>query len=80
MEENKIPALVCRDRSSGNVMSVDTGDRHCKRSYLGYFLGLSTKWKPRYECGNINAIHRCDEYTQEEIKTLLCARSRRELS
>lgn len=69
MKEMKIPVLFCVNYKN-EILSVDVGYRYCKRSYLGYLLGISPKWKPLYKCSNPSNTHLCKEYLPDEISTL----------
>jgi len=69
MKEMKIPVLFCVNYKN-EILFVDVGYRYCKRSYLGYLLGISPKWKPLYKCSNPSNTHVCKEYTPDEISNL----------
>ena len=73
-EEVKTPSMLCMNEND-ELLMVDVGHSHCKRSYLGYFFGLSPKWKPTYQCGDPSNRHFCDEYTPQELETLRRSRS-----
>lgn len=60
-EEKKVPILICLN-SKGIINNID--ENHCKRSYIGYWLGLRSKWIPLYHCGDINNKHYCIETTK----------------
>lgn len=68
--EKKIPTLMCEDIRSDELYTLDVGEDFCKRSYLRYYLGLSPKWSPRFQCGNKDRIHYCSEHTEKEIEIL----------
>lgn len=56
-------ALICRDRSTGKIKSIDLGKCHRRFFYFGEYV-------PDFKCGNPENIHKCEYLRTLEAETI----------